>query len=248
ASINPGNSGGALVNSFGQVIGVNTAIYSTSGGSQGIGFAIPVNIARRVIDKLIEYSTVVESWIGLEYQELTEEILQYLNLKDVTGIIVTKVEKNSPAQKAGMKRMDIIEAIDGQNIHTIDDAEGITRLLKTGEIVTYDIIRDGKKESVDIFIEQLIDSYTAWGITVKPLTPNLAKQYRNKGVIISNIKQNSPLGQAKLQKGDLIYSISNYRINSLSDFATIAKRIRSNQRIRIYFERNGEEYILRITL
>ena len=248
ASINPGNSGGALVNSFGQVIGVNTAIYSTSGGSQGIGFAIPINIARRVIDKLIEYSTVVESWIGLEYQELTEEILQYLNLKDVTGIIVTKVEKNSPAQKAGMKRMDIIEAINGQNIHTIDDAEGITRLLKTGETVTYDIIRDGKKRSVDIFIEQLIDSYTAWGITVKPLTPNLAKQYRNKGVIISNIKQNSPLGRAELKKGDLIYSISNYRINSLSDFATIAKRIRSNQRIRIYFERNGEEYVLRITL
>ncbi|HIE30726.1 TPA: PDZ domain-containing protein, partial [Candidatus Poribacteria bacterium] len=248
ASINPGNSGGALVNSFGQVIGVNTAIYSTSGGSQGIGFAIPINIARRVIDKLVNYGIVVEPWIGLEYQELTEEIIQYMKLKDVTGLIVTKVIKNSPAQKAGMKKMDIIEAIDGQDIHTIDDAAGIIRLLKIGETVTYDIIRDGKKNQVDIFIEQLIDSYTAWGITVKPLTPSLAKQYRNKGVIISDIKRNSPLGRAGLKKGDLIYAISNYRISSLSDFATLAKRIRSNQRVRIYFERDNEEYILRITL
>lgn len=248
ASINPGNSGGALVNSFGQVIGVNTAIYSTSGGSQGIGFAIPTNIAKRVIGKLVEYGTVVEPWIGLEYQELTEEILRYMNLKDVTGIIVTEVAKNSPAQKAGMKKMDIIEAIDGQEIHTIDDAEGITRLLKIGETITCDIIRDGKKNRLDIFIEQLVDSYTAWGITVKPLIPKFAKQYHHKGVIISDINRNSPLGQAGLKKGDLIYAISNYRVSSLSDFAMLAKRIRGNQQIQIYFERDNEEYILRITL
>jgi len=248
ASINPGNSGGALVNSFGQVIGVNTAIYSTSGGSQGIGFAIPINIASRVLDKLIEHGTVAEPWIGLEYQELTEEILQYMNLENVTGVIVTKVEKNSPAQKAGIKRMDIIEAIDGQGIHTTNDAAGITRLLRAGETVTYSIIRDGQKEKVDIFIEQLIDSYSAWGITVKPLTPSLAKQYRNKGVIISEIKRSSPLRQAGLKKGDLIYAISNYRVSSLSTFAALAKRIRRNQRVRIYFERDNEEFILRITL
>jgi len=248
ASINPGNSGGALVNSFGQVIGVNTAIYSTSGGSQGIGFAIPTNIAKRVIDKLVEYGTVIEPWIGLEYQELTEAILHHMNLQDVTGIIVTEIAKNSPAQKAGMKKMDIIAAIDGQEIHTIDDAEGITRLLKSGETVTCDIIREGKKNRLDIFIEPLVDSYTAWGITVKPLIPKFAKQYQHKGVIISDINRNSTLGRTGLKKGDLIYAISNYRINSLSDFATLARRIRGNQQIQIYFERDNGEYFLRITL
>ena len=121
-------------------------------------------------------------------------------------------------------------------------------LLKIGETVNYDIIRDGKKNRVGVFIEQLIDSYTVWGITVKPLIPKLAKQYHHKGVIISDINRNSPLGRAGLKKGDLIYAISNYRINSLSDFATLAKSIRGNQQIQIYFERSNEEYILRITL
>jgi len=248
ASINPGNSGGALVNSSGQVIGVNTAIYSTSGGSQGIGFAIPINTAIKVINKLIKYGMVIEPWIGLEYQELSEEILQYMRLEDVTGVIVTEVEKDSPAWKAGIEKMDIIEAIDGRNIHAIDDATAIIRLLDVGQTAKFDIIRDGKQKSMDIYIQQMIDSYTAWGITVKPLTPKLAKEYRNKGVIISDIKKGSRLGRAGLKKGDLIYKIGNYRINSLSDFATLARRIRSNRQVSIYFERDNKEYILRIIL
>ncbi len=248
ASINPGNSGGALVNSLGQVIGVNTAIYSTSGGSQGIGFAIPINTAKKVMEKLLEHGIIIEPLVGLEYQELNEEILQHLKLTDVTGLIVTTVKKNSPAQQAGIQRTDIVEAIDGQPVHTIEDATAINRLFKTGQTVALDIIRDGNRKRVKILIEQLLDNFTIWGITVQPLIPKRAQQYQNKGVIVTDVKRKSPLRKVGLRVNDLIYAIGDYRINSLSNFTTIARRIPRKRWVYIYFERNGKEYRIRIAL
>ena len=237
AAINPGNSGGPLVNSLGQVIGVNTAIYSTSGGSQGIGFAIPINTAKKVIDKLIEYGIIMEPWLGLEYQELTPQILKNLGLDDIAGILITSVEKESPADKAGLKRLDIIEAVNQQYVHTVNGITEIIRLLNPEQTATFYLIRDGSHKRIPVSIKLV---HKAWGIVVQPISEKLRKKYKHEGVIVAHITASSDLRQ--LKTNDVIYAINDQPIDSLATFVKLTRLIQRNQKIQIYIERNGKDY------
>jgi len=229
------------VNSLGQVIGVNTAIYSTSGGSQGIGFALPINTAKKVINKLIDYGIIIEPWIGLKYQELTRQIVENFGLGNMTGLLVISVEENSPAARAGIKRLDIIEAVDRQHVHTVNAITEIIRLLKPGYITTFHIIRDGSRKKISVKIELV---HKVWGIVVQPIPEKLGRKYRHKGVVVAHITSDSRLGRTGLSKSDVIYAINNRQINSLTDFVKLTRQISRNQRINIYIERGGKEYII----
>ena len=164
ASINPGNSGGPLVNLHGQLIGINTAIYSTSGGSQGIGFAIPANTAKKVVTHLIKYGVIVPPYLGIEEQTLGAELAEDLGLKEQMGVLVASVDKGSPAAKAGILRHDVIEVIDGQPVPTPSAFRAVTRLLHEDQAVPFQLVRGGKRRKVSLKIEELQWTYTKRGL------------------------------------------------------------------------------------
>lgn len=246
ASINPGNSGGALVNLYGQLIGINTAIYSTSGGSQGIGFAVPVNIALKVVDQLVTYGAVVPPEIGIEPQDLTQQLVEAFDLEEGVGVLVAGVEKGSPAETAGLRRRDIIEAIDQKPISSSEAFLSITRLLREDQSTTCRVLRDGKRRNLSVKIRELQWDYAVpgWGITIEQLDRRQAGEYMQRGVLVSRIQARGTLAKRGLKRGDLIYRINNLKINSLEDFKRVMNQLKPPQRISFYFERDGRQWEL----
>ena len=241
ASINPGNSGGALVNLYGQLIGINTAIYSTSGGSQGIGFAVPVNIVQKIVDQLITYGAVIPPEIGVEPQDLAQQLAEMLDLQEGIGVLVAGVKKGSPAEAAGLQRRDVIEAVDQKPVSSLETFLAITRLLREGQSSTFRVLRDGKRRNLSVKIRELQWSYTVpgWGITIEQLDQRQARKYMQRGVLITGIQSRSTLAQRGLKRDDLIYRINSLKVNSLEDFKRIINRLQPPQRISLYFERDG---------
>jgi serine protease Do len=260
ASINPGNSGGPLVNCLGQVIGINTAIFSTSGGSLGVSFAIPINTAKRIIDELIKHGAVAKTWLGIEYQEINKEMSEHLGLSANSGLFIIDIVDGSPAEKGGLKQGDIVYKIDEEPIRTIDEANSAARLLKLDQEATFYIIRKGESKTLKIRVEKAESAgiEKAWfGITVQIPTSDLARRYglssHKKGVLVIQIASQSPAEQAKLQQGDLIltmskvqrgmfqnFSIDEMEIKNIEDFKKFVSSIKNEQRIRIIFERRKE--------
>jgi len=150
AAINPGNSGGALVDTNGKLLGINTAIYSRSGGSMGIGFAIPVNTARQVLDGLIKDGQVTRGWIGVEPNDLTPELAETFNTKNTEGVIITGVLRNGPAANAGMRPGDVIDTIGGTHIADVTQLLSVVSSLKPGSAVAFTIVRKGQAQTLQI--------------------------------------------------------------------------------------------------
>lgn len=247
ASINPGNSGGPLVNLYGELIGINTAIYSTSGGSQGIGFAIPVNDAKQIVNHLVAYGSVVPPYLGISVQNLTQELAEDLKLEGSIGVLVSAVDDKSPAEEAGLRRGDVIEAINQQPILNSEETfRSITRLLHKDQTVAFQIFRRGKRENLNLKIRELQWRYAmpGWGITVEQLDLKTGRKYRQRGVVVSKINRRSTLAKLGLQRGDLIYKISNRTIRSVEDFKLMTNELRRDQVIALYFERDGENLVL----
>ena len=154
AAINPGNSGGALVNAAGHLVGINTAIFSKSGGSQGIGFAIPTAIAKRVMEDILQLGHVVRGWLGIEPQDITTQLAESFGLKNTMGVIVAGVLRNGPADQAGIKPGDIITHIDGNSVEDSNDALNIIAGARPGNKLSIDLLRDGKKISTKAEVTQ----------------------------------------------------------------------------------------------
>jgi serine protease Do len=150
AAINPGNSGGPLVNALGEVIGMNTFIFSKSGGSVGIGFAIPIDTARRVMDELIQYGSVRRVWVGLRIQEITPVLAQYLKLRSRDGVIVSFVEPGSPAEEAGVRRGDVILSVNGTAVQNIGEAQRALFGSKIGDRLSLRIVHEGAESTVSL--------------------------------------------------------------------------------------------------
>ena len=246
ASINPGNSGGGLVNLYGQLIGINTAIYSTSGGSQGIGFAIPVDIAQKVVDQLVTYGAVVPPEIGVEPQDLTPRLAEALDLEEGIGVLVAAVKKGSPAEAVGIRRRDVIEAVNQKPISNSETFLAITRLLREDQSLTFQVLRDGKRRNLRVKIRELQWSYDVpgWGITIEQLNRQQAREYMQRGVLVTKVQSRSTLAQRGLKRGDLIYRINSVKVNSLEDFKRIINQLQPPQRISLYFEREGRKWEL----
>lgn len=247
ASVNPGNSGGALVNVYGKLIGINTVIRSTSGGSQGVGFAIPANKARKVIRNIIEHGCVVPPYLGVETQSVTEEMAEKLFGKDVAqnviysrGVLVSEIEKDSPINEAGIKRGDIIRSISGHTIKDENEFKAVVRLLPLNQNIQCEFIRRGNTNKTNLKLKALEWNYVpdGWGMTLAQQNKNDVKKYKRRGVLISHVEKGSGLADS-LKKGDIIYQINDIAIHTLEIFKIVDERIRRRNRISLHFERNG---------
>ena len=240
ASINPGNSGGALVNIHGELIGINTVIRSTSGGSQGVGFAIPVNKARRVVQQITEYGSVIPPYFALKVQPVTEELAEKLSISHNTGVLVSEIGKRSPLADAGIKRGDVIVAISGQRVKDEQDFHARTRLLPLNQPVQCEFIRRGKRRQTEFTLKTLQWNYAppGWGITLAQPDKVMARKYKQRGVIVTHVEKDSGLADA-LERGDFIYQIDDTQIHSLEIFKIVDDHIRTQNKTQIYFERDG---------
>jgi Do/DeqQ family serine protease len=254
ASINPGNSGGPLLNINGDLIGINTAIYAKA---QGIGFAIPIGKARKIISDLIQYGEVIQAWIGITVQNMDESLARYLEVPGNKGIVIKTVEPKSPAKKAGMQESDIILSIDNKKINSIDDYKSITKSIAAGDTLRAIFWRNGKKQNVVINtkvypLDQAEDlAFRLLGIKVEDLTKKKRKAYRiyaREGVVISKIKKNSYLYRIGAQPGDVIRQIDDYTIQTSEDFKKAVIKSRRKNSVVLLLQRGEQGYYITVTL
>lgn len=255
ASINPGNSGGPLVDLNGNVIGVNSAIASTTGGSVGIGFAIPSDMALMIVNQLKTDGKVARGYLGIYPQELSSDLKKKFDMKDdQTGILVAQVEKNTPAEKAGLKDGDIIVKFDGKKIDNVNKFRLTVAQTAAGKKVKIDILRDGKSKVIDAVIGKLEDDQAAadvqkteeasqWlSIKVESLSEENKSKYSiqaDKGVVITAIDGDSPLLEANLQIGDVIVKIENMPISGIDDYKSAEKKFSSKKDLLLTVKRGN---------
>jgi serine protease Do len=225
AAINPGNSGGPLVNLDGEVVGINTAIFSRSGGYIGIGFAIPVNMARQIRDQLIEHGEVTRGRLGAYIQDLTTDLAESFGLKDTQGILVSEVMEGSSAEKAELQRGDVIRGVDGEKVSGAAELRNRIALTPPGTEVVLTVLRDGKEKKLTAVVGKLEgESGPATkpgklpeiGLGLQALTPELAERlgYQGeKGVLIAAVAPNSPAADAGIERGDLIQEIDRQEVS-----------------------------------
>jgi serine protease Do len=230
ASINPGNSGGPLVNTAGRVVGIDTAIFSQSGGSVGIGFAIPINMAKTILPQLEAKGHVTRGWLGVSIQPVTPELAKAMQLPKEEGALVAEVLPDSPAKKAGLRAGDVIVEYDG---HAIAKAENLPRLVAgtpVEQTATVKVLRDGKPLTVTAQIAQMPEpqklaeatspARERLGLAVQPLTPALAKQLGlpdTSGLVVAGVKDGSPAAEAGIQPGDVIVQVNRKSVQSVAE-------------------------------
>jgi serine protease Do len=229
ASINPGNSGGPLLNTRGEVVGINSAIYSRSGGSIGIGFAIPVNMAKDLLPQL-KKGKVVRGWLGVMIQKITPELKDKLNLKENRGALVADVTSSGPADKAGIERGDVIISFDGKEIIEMNELPYLVASTPVGKVVKMEVIRQGRKKSLEVKMgklkeeqveEEPVEEESSLGMTVDEITPELARQFslsEERGLVVVQVENNSPAGEAGIRRGDIILEIDQKPIRDIDEY------------------------------
>ncbi len=254
ASINPGNSGGPLLNIHGDLIGINTAIYAKA---QGIGFAIPINKAKRIVSDLIQYGEVVLSWTGLFLQDLDRELSYYLKVPENKGVIVKDIEPGSPAMIAGVRKGDIILALDKIPIRTVDDYQQALKGFSVGSKIKLKILRDAQQKTrsltTSVFPEdrasELADKLL--GILIEDLSPMLRRRYQisaKEGVVISKIAPQSYLAGIGVDVGDVIRQMDDQAISSVDDFKKAIIKCRQKKALVILLQRGGQGYYITVKL
>ena len=237
AAINPGNSGGPLANLDGEVIGMNTAIFSRSGGYMGIGFAIPINLVERIASQLIDQGEVVRGYLGIMIQPLTPDLAKSFDLKNEQGILIAQVTKNSPAAKAGLKAGDVIVSYQGRSVRDVGDFRNQVALAQPGSQIKFEVFRDGKPRTITVKVEKLTDKKVAaaqepahftekLGLTVQTITPDLARQFdvkANEGVLVTEIAPGSIAAMADINRGSVILEVNRKTVNTATEFNQAVK-------------------------
>jgi serine protease Do len=261
AAINPGNSGGALVDLEGKVIGINTAIYSRSGGYMGIGFAIPINMAKTIIDQLIGKGAVVRGFMGVKIQELTQDLATSFGMKDRKGILIAQLEKDGPADKAGLKQGDVIVSLDGKPVNGLGEFRNTIASTKPGTMHLVGVLRDQKTLTLQVTIgtlegevagkggkaedQQIINKF---GISVQNLTADIAAKLGIKpgvGVVISKVKPGSIGELAGLARGTVILEVNRLKIANVTQFtAALAKADKNKSVLFLIQDQFGSRYIV----
>jgi serine protease Do len=254
AAINMGNSGGPLVNARGEVIGINTFIFSTSRGSEGIGFAIPANRAKAIIDDLVKYGEVTRAWIGVKVQSLTPLLASSLNLDEVRGVILSEVYDESPAQKAGLKRGDVITQVENKKIRDVSDWEDLTVFSRVGKPLNITFARKGVKDQSNLIPEQLplkvakgVDGFLGMNITF--ITPQIAGQLGitdRRGVVVTSVEKGSNAYRLGFKQGDIIRQIDHIQIEDVKGYQQVFSRLRRNDKIMMLVERDQNLYMLSV--
>ncbi len=251
AAINPGNSGGALVNIHGELIGVNTAIFSTSGGYMGIGFAIPSDIAKANMQSIIKHGKVVRGWLGVQIQNITDDLAKHFDIKEDNGALVTNILADTPAEKAGFQRGDVIVAYDGKTVVDTTDLRNQVAATLPGTEVNIKVMRDGKSKNIPVTIgEQKSDQKgltgefenVLSGIHVQELTPDLKQSLeipdKTSGVIVTNIEEDSPAAEL-LKNRDVIQEINRESIKDLEAYKGVVSKISKKDSVLLLVYRSG---------
>ena len=242
AAINPGNSGGPLLNLKGEVIGVNSIIVSQSGGFEGIGFAIPSNMARHIANELIANGKVERGWLGVSIQDLTPELAKSFGLSDTTGALIADVAKDGPAGVAGLKRGDIVVSYDGRKIPDSSILRNDVASTTIGKTVNITVLRKGERKEFSVKIGNLETATRMYvksiqsrlGADVRPLNSDEAKRYNlnpNHGVVINQLDPKGPLSEAGFEVGDVILEVNGQPIEGMSDLVNIVQGLKANQQV-----------------
>ena len=254
ASINPGNSGGPLLNIKGELIGINTAIYAKA---QGIGFAIPINKAKRIVSDLIRYGEVIQAWIGITVQNLDQRLAQYLKVSGIKGVIVKEVEPASPAAKAGVREGDIVLSIGDRNTLSVDDYRSIMKDFAAKDTLKMHLWRDGKNLTVSVVaalfpVDRAKDlAYKLLGVKVDDLS--LIKRFKSKnaakeGVVISELASQSYLARIGVEPGDIVRQIDDVTIKNNNDFEKAIIKYRNKTSVVILLQRGNQLYNITVKL
>jgi serine protease Do len=254
AAINPGNSGGALINAEGQLIGINTAILSQGGGNQGVGFAIPINLARQVMEQIMEHGKVVRGWVGLSIQEVTPEIAKAFGLSEPHGALVGDVTAGSPASAAGLAPGDIILEMNGQSISDTQSFRLKVAQTAPGTTVHLRVLRKGKELDIPVTLKEMPadlnekasseagEKSVMEGVVVDELTPQIRQQLNlpsnTEGVVILRVADGTPAGDAGLKRGDVIQEVNHKPVNSVPEFES-AVRAAGNGSVLLLINRAG---------
>ncbi len=255
AAINPGNSGGALVNVRGQVVGINTAILSPTqgpggqGGWAGVGFAIPSNTARHIMESIIKTGKVQRGYLGISTGDLNLALARQFKVPDVSGVLVNQVEPDGPADKAGLKQGDVIRTLNGQTVEGMARFRALVAGMNPGAQVNLGILRDGKSETIKVTLTEQpgdmgspdggagVTEGTLRGITVQNLTPAIREHLglapSTRGVVISDLAPSTPAAQAGLQPGDVIQSVNRQPVDTVADFNRLAAQARDEILLRV---------------
>jgi serine protease Do len=260
AAINPGNSGGPLVNLRGEVIGINTAIASRTGGYMGIGFAIPAKMVKSVVDQILTSGKVTRGRIGAMIQDLTPELAESFGYKHTGGALIGDVLPDSPAAKAGLKAGDIVTKFQGREVKSAGEFRNAVAATAPGTKATIDVFRDGKMQTVYIETDVLSDhdeqapageesaASGRFGLSVRTLTPELATQLGlkdgTKGVVVASVQPGSIASRAGVRANDVIVAAGGKEIQTAEDFHTAMKSIKPEQGVRLRLIRDGARLFL----
>ena len=230
AAINPGNSGGPLINIYGEVIGINTAIVASG---QGLGFAIPINLAKWVMEQILEHGRVVRGWLGVVIQEITPDITEAIGVKQ--GILVAQVLKDSPADKAGIKVGDIIVALNGKRLDSVRDLQFSVMKTKPGTKVKLKIVRDGKEKTITVKVGELPEKGVKkthsgdsqdLGLSLRELTSQEKARLGVEGVLVVSVVPGSPAHRSGLRPGDVIMRVNYKKVSGVKEFYALIESLK----------------------
>jgi len=254
ASINPGNSGGPLLNLEGRVVGINTAIIARG---QGIGFAIPINLARGIIDQLKDNGAVTRGWLGVSIQNLTPQLKDYYKVQDPQGVLVTDVYSGNPAAKGGIQPGDIITAVDGKAVSSARDLSRTIAGSPVGKDVSISLLRDGKQMTVPVTLakrdgaallaKQSMNDQDNYGLELSELKPEIARQLgldkNETGVLVTRVAPDSKGAKAGIHRGDVVKEINRQSINTLHEYYSRMEKAASDRPVQLLIKRPNVGYL-----
>ena len=245
AAINPGNSGGPLINGRGEAVGINTALFSRTGGYMGIGFAIPINMVKSIQDQLHKEGKVTRGWLGVVIQNVDKDLAESFGLKQAGGILVSEVQKDSPASAAGIEQGDIILRLDGIELKDVSDLRNRVALIQPKSKALIEIMRNGREKKLQVSIGEQPSNFSKngsgskndgsldqYGLTLQELTQELAKKFDygiDSGLIISDVASGSPAEEAGLKPGQLVEEVNRERVNNMKDLENIMQQSKSDK-------------------
>ncbi|MCC7381361.1 MAG: DegQ family serine endoprotease [Deltaproteobacteria bacterium] len=261
AAINPGNSGGALVSMKGELVGINTAILSRSGGAQGIGFAVPANMAQPILQQIKQHGRVRRGWLGVGIQDLTPDLVETLKLqKETEGVLITTVMEDGPAAKAELQPEDVVMSVNGKKARQASDLRNLVAMLGPGAKAQLEVLRGGKKISVTVALsekkdesEQAVSGETSSsvlsGLSLRDLNEEARAQLhlpkKLEGVVVTEVEPGSAAEDAGLREGDVITQIDRARVRSTDDLRKLELDKRDRVLLRVYREGSNLFLVLR---
>ena len=261
AAINPGNSGGPLVNMSGEVVGINSAILSRTGGNVGIGFSIPVNMAKRIYTELAAKGKVTRGWLGVSIQPLTPELAKSFGLKEPNGVLISDVMQQSPAAAAGIASGDVIIEFDKKKVDSPQELQKAVAATTPGRAVPLKVWREKAEKTLEIKIGETPDETVALkptskgksllGLDVRPITPELARQLNLRtpdGVIVFSVDEESAASEAGLQRGDVIREVNRQKVRSVQDFERVTKDVKDGDRVTVLLQRGPQSLYVAFTV